>query len=125
MAECSGLAGSVEVCDSKRRCCTRDVLADTKIGPLAQGDSLRRPKISECTCGLVVAISGLGFSSYYIRELLVFLALFSVAFLFLALTVLAVILLWWASEQLADRSGPASRKLIAFSRRLIATYARP
>ena len=59
------------------------------------------------------------------RELLVSLALFSAAFLFLALTVLAAILLWWASEQLADWSGPASRKVIDFSRRLIATYARP
>jgi hypothetical protein len=86
---------------------------------------LRRPRISEYTCGLVVTISGFGFSSYYIRELLVFLALFCVAFLFLALIVLAAILLWWASEQLADRSGPASRKVIAFSRRLLTTYARP
>jgi len=86
---------------------------------------LRRPKISECICGLVVTISGLGFFSYHVRELLVFLALFSVAFLFLALTVLGAILLWWVSEQLADWSGPASRKVIAFSRRLIATYARP
>jgi len=83
------------------------------------------PKIRECACGLVVTILVLGFSSYYMRELLVTLALFSVAFLFLALTVLAAILLWWASEQLADWSGPASRKVIAFSRRLIATYARP
>jgi hypothetical protein len=86
---------------------------------------LRTPKIRECACGLVVTILGLACSSYYIRELLVSLALFSVAFLFLALTVLAAILLWWASEQLADWSGPASRKVIAFSRRLIATYARP
>lgn len=86
---------------------------------------MRRPKISECSCGLVVTVSGLGFSSYHIRELLVFLAFFSVAFLLLALTVLAAVLLWWASEQLADWSGPASRKFIAFSRRLLATYARP
>jgi len=93
--------------------------------PPDQGDSLRTPKIRECACGLVVAISGLGFSSYYIRELLVSLALFSVAFLFLALTVLGAMLLWWASEQLAGWSGPASRKVLALSRRLMATYARP
>ena len=93
--------------------------------PPDQGDFLRTPKIRECAGGLVVTILGLGFSSYYIRELLVSLALFSVAFLFLALTVLAAILLWWASEQLAGWSGPASRKVLAFSRRLIATYARP
>jgi hypothetical protein len=93
--------------------------------PPDQRDFLRVTKITECACGLVVTFLALGFSSYYIRELLVSLALFSVAFLFLALTVLAAILLWWASEQLADWSGAASRKLIAFSRRLKATYARP
>jgi hypothetical protein len=93
--------------------------------PPDQGDFLRTPKIREFACGLVVTILGLGFSSYYIRELLVSLALFSAAFLFLALSVLAAILLWWASEQLAGWSGPASRKVLAFSRRLIATYARP
>jgi hypothetical protein len=92
--------------------------------PPDQGDSLRTPKIRECACGLAVTILGLGFSSYYIRELLVSLVLFSVAFVFLALTVLAAILFWWASEQLAGWSGPASRKVLAFSRRLIATYAR-
>jgi hypothetical protein len=86
---------------------------------------LPTPKIRKCACGLVVIILGLGFSSYYIRELLVSLALFSVAFIFLALTVLAAVLLWWASEQLADWSRPASRRVIAFSRRLIAIYARP
>lgn len=86
---------------------------------------MRTPKITECACGLVVTILGFGFSSYYIREVLVSLALFSVAFLFLALTVLAAILLWWASEQLADWSGPASRRVLAFSRRLMAAYARP
>jgi hypothetical protein len=93
--------------------------------PAEQRDFLRAPKIRECACGLVVTILGLGFSSYYLREVLVSLALFSVAFLFLALTVLAAILLWWASEQLAGWSGPASRKVIALSRRLLATYARP
>jgi hypothetical protein len=93
--------------------------------PPRQRDFLRTVKISECACGLAVTILALGFSSYYMRELLVSLALFSVAFLFLALTVLAAILLWWASEQLANRTGPASRKVIAFSRRLIAANAKP
>ena len=85
---------------------------------------MRKPKINECACGLVVTLLGLGFCSYYIRELLVSLALFSVAFLFLVLLVFAGLVLWWASEQLADRSGPASRKVIAYSRRLIAAYAK-
>jgi hypothetical protein len=93
--------------------------------PPDQGGFVRAPKIRKSACALVVAILGLGFSSYYVRELLVSLALFSVAFLSLALTVLAAILLWWASEQLAGWSGPASRKVLAFSRRLIASYARP
>jgi hypothetical protein len=93
--------------------------------PPDQRGFLPTPKIRECACGLVVTILGFGFFSYYVRELLVSLALFSVAFLFLALTVLAAILLWWASERLADWSAPASRKVIALSRRLIATYARP
>lgn len=70
-------------------------------------------------------IVALDLHSYYVRELLVSLALFCMAFLFLALLVFAAVFLWWASEQLADRSGPASRKVIAYSRRLIATYAKP
>ena len=93
--------------------------------PPRQWDFLRALKISECACGLAVTLLGLGFSSFYMRELLVSLALFSVAFLLLALIVLAAILLWWASEQIASKTGPASRRVIAFSRRLIAAYARP
>jgi hypothetical protein len=86
---------------------------------------LIRLKVIERTCGLVVVLVALDLYSYFVRELLVSLALFTVAFLFLALTTFAAILLWWASEQLADRSGPASRKVIAFSRRLLAGYVRP
>jgi len=85
---------------------------------------LRRPNIIECTCGIVLALVALDLYSYYVHELLVSLALFSLAFLLLALIVLAAILLWWASEQVASKTGPASRRVIAFSRRLIATYAR-
>jgi hypothetical protein len=61
---------------------------------------------------------------YYICELLVFLALFSVAFLALALIILTVILAWSASEQITSKSGPALRKVIAFSRRLLAAHAK-
>jgi hypothetical protein len=86
---------------------------------------LIRLKVINRTCGLVVALVALDLYSYFVRELLVSLALFTVAFLFLAFTTLAAILLWWATEQLANRTGPASRKLIAFSRRLVAPYARP
>jgi hypothetical protein len=86
---------------------------------------LSRPNIIKCICGLVLTLLGLDLYSYYVRELLVSLALFSVVFLLLALVVLAAILLWWASEQVASKTGPASRRVIAFSRRLVATYARP
>lgn len=72
----------------------------------------------------MVTIAGLGLHSYYGRELLASLALFTVAYLFLSLITFGVVVAWWASEQLADRSGPAWRKLIAFCRRLIAAYAR-
>ncbi|HXJ06757.1 MAG TPA: hypothetical protein VNH65_16765 [Candidatus Acidoferrum sp.] len=82
-------------------------------------------KISRRTCGLAAMIVLFDQHSYYVRELLVSLALFSVGFLFLALLVFAAVLLWWASEQLADRSRPASRKVIAYSRRLIAANAKP
>jgi len=77
-------------------------------------------RISKRTCGLAVTIVALDLHSYYVRELLVSMALFSVAFLFLALLVFAALLLWWASEQFADKSGPASRKVIEYSRRLMA-----
>jgi uncharacterized membrane protein len=95
------------------------------MSPAVQSDFMRTLKISQCACGLAVTILALGFCSYSIRELLASLALFTMAFLFLALAVLAAILLWWASEELANRTGPASRKVIAFSRRLIAIYAGP
>jgi hypothetical protein len=93
--------------------------------PTGQGDSLPIQKISKRTCGLAVVIVALDLHSYYARELLVSMALFSVAFLFLAVLVFAALLLWWASEQLVDKSGPTSRRVIAFSRRLIAAYAKP
>ena len=82
------------------------------------------PKVVKRTSVLVVASLALILYSYHVRELLVSLALFTAAFLFLALAALAFVLLWWASEQLASRSGPASRKVIAYSRRVIATYGK-
>jgi hypothetical protein len=86
---------------------------------------VRPPNIIKCVCAVIIAIVGLDLYSYFVRELLASLALLSVAFLVLTLVALAAVLLWWASEQLANRSGPASRRVIAFSRRLIAAYARP
>jgi hypothetical protein len=72
-----------------------------------------------------VVIAGLGLHSYYVRELLVFLLLFSVAFFFFALAVLGSFLIWWAGQQMAIWSRPASRNVIVLSRRLITAYPRP
>ena len=70
-------------------------------------------------------VSGLlGSASYAVRELLASLALLSVAFFFLALVALGGLLVWCASKQVAIWTRPASRNVIAFSRRLITAYAR-
>jgi hypothetical protein len=86
---------------------------------------MRKIKAAQYTCGISAAIVGLGLYSYYVRELLASLLLFSAAFLCLGLVVGGMIFIWSASEQLAIWTVPASRNVIAFSRRLIATYARP
>jgi hypothetical protein len=86
---------------------------------------LHRPNISEFTCGLVVTIVTLGFCSSYVRELLISLAVFSIAFAVLTLAALAAVIFWWASERVADKTGPASRKVLALSRRILAAYERP
>ena len=83
------------------------------------------PKISKRIFGLTVTMVALALHSYYVRELLVSVALFSVGFLLLALLVFAAVLVWWVSERLANGAGPASRKVMAWSRRLIATYEKP
>jgi hypothetical protein len=86
---------------------------------------LRDIKIRDYTFGLIATIVGLGLYSYYVRELLAALTLFSVAFFFLALAGLGALLVWSASVQVAIWARPASRNAIAFSRRLIAAYAKP
>ena len=86
---------------------------------------MREIKIRDYTCGLIITIVGLGLYSYYVRELLAALTLFSMAFFFLALVTLGAFLAWSASVQVAIWAGPASRSMMAFSRRLIAAYARP
>ena len=86
---------------------------------------MREIKIRDYSCGLIVTIVGLGLYSYYVRELMAALTLFSVAFFLLALAGLGGLLAWSASVQLAIWARPASRNMIAFSRRLIAAYAKP
>ena len=79
---------------------------------------------TEYMCGLGVMIMGLGLYFYYVRELLASLVLFSVAFFFLGLVSLGMFLVWCASVRVAIWTRPASRNLIALSRRLITAYAR-
>lgn len=85
---------------------------------------MRELKAIEYTCGLSVAIVGLGLYSYYVRELLASLLLFSVAFFFLGLVGLGAFLIRYASWQLAIWTGPVSRHMVAISQRFIAAYAR-
>ena len=79
------------------------------------GDSLGKLKALEYMCGLGVMIVGLGLYSYYVRELLASLFLFSVAFFSMNLVILSVFLAWCASKQIALWSHPASRNAIALA----------
>ena len=72
-------------------------------------------KALEYTCGLGVMIVGLGLYSYYVRELLASLLLFSLVFFSLGLVVLSVLIAWCASKQVALWSRPASRTAIAMA----------
>ena len=86
---------------------------------------MRENKIRDYSFGMIVTLAGFGLYSYYVRELLAAFTLFSIGFLILALVGLAALLVWSASVQIAIWAGPASRNVIAFSRRLIEAYARP
>jgi hypothetical protein len=76
---------------------------------------LGKLKALECTCGLGVMIAGLGLYSYYVRELLASLFLFSLVFFSLGLVVLSVFLAWCASKQVALWSRSASRNAIVLA----------
>jgi hypothetical protein len=69
-------------------------------------------------------IVGLGLYSYYVRELMASLVLFTGAFLLAGLLALGVFLVWSAAEKVAMWTPPAARSMIALSRRVIAAYAR-
>jgi hypothetical protein len=85
---------------------------------------VRDIKTIEYTCGLSAVIVGLGLCSYYVRELLSSLALFTGVFFVLGVVVLGLFLIWSAGEGAAIWAPPASRNVIALSRRLLAAYAR-
>jgi hypothetical protein len=76
---------------------------------------LRELKATEYTCGLSVMIVGLGLYSYYVRELLASLVLFTMAFFFVGLVSLGVFLIGCANVQVAIWTPSASRNPIAFS----------
>lgn len=86
---------------------------------------MREIKNRDYTGGLIVTIAGLSLYSYYVRELMAALTLFSIAFSFLMLAGLGGLLVWTASVQVAIWARPASRNVLAYSRRLIAAYAKP
>ena len=86
---------------------------------------MQKYKAIEYTCGVSAVIVGFGIYSYYVRELLASLALFTGAFFLLGLAVAAVSLLWYAGVQAILWTGPASRNMLAFSRRLVAAYVKP
>jgi hypothetical protein len=86
---------------------------------------LREIKAREYAYGSSVVVAGLGLYSYQVRELLAALALFTAVFFFLGLVALGVFLIWCASEKVAIWTGPASRSMIALSRRLMTAYTRP
>ena len=81
-------------------------------------------KAAEYTCGLSVVIVGIGLYSYYVRELLASLVLFTAAFLSLGLVALGMFLIWCAGEKVALRSAPASRNMLALSRRFVIAHTR-
>jgi hypothetical protein len=85
---------------------------------------LSKIKIRDYAWGLLVTIVGLGLYSYYVRELLTALTIFSVAFFSFALVTLGAFFVWSVGVQVAMWTRPASRNVVAFSRRLIAAYAR-
>jgi hypothetical protein len=68
---------------------------------------------------------GLGLYSYDVRELLASLALFTLAFFFASLVAFGLFLIWRASKKAAIWTRPASRNMIALSRRFIAVYTKP
>src|SRR5579863_8454269 len=79
------------------------------------GDSLGKIRIRSYTCGLAATIVGFCLYSYYVRELLASLFLFSALFLAAGLIVLSVVLAWYASKQAALWSRFALRSAIALA----------
>ena len=86
---------------------------------------MRESKAIQYTCGLSAVIVGSGVYSYHVREILASLVLFAGGFLVLALVAFGMFLVWCAVVKVAMWTPPASRSVMAFSRRFIAAYAKP
>ena len=79
------------------------------------GDTLGKIRIRNYTCGLAVTMVALGLYSYYVRELLASLLLFSALFLAMGLIVLGAVLAWHASMQVALWSWHVSQNAITLA----------
>jgi hypothetical protein len=76
-------------------------------------DPLKKLKVLAYTSGVSVITVGFGLYSYYVREVLASLFLFSAFFLSMGLAVLGLFLAWSVSEQVATWSRPALRSAIS------------
>ena len=74
---------------------------------------------------LQAVVVAIGLYSYSVRELLVSLALLAAAFFLVGLVALGMFLIWWTGKKIAIRTAPASRNVIALSRRFIVAYTKP
>ncbi len=90
--------------------------------PRDKGIHCKKLKLLNTCVGLSGVIVGLGLYSYYVRELLASLALFTGAFFLLGLAAAGVFALCYAGVQAVIWTRPASRNMIALSRRLVAAY---
>ncbi len=76
------------------------------------GESLEKIRIRNYTCGFALTSVALGLYSYYVRELLASLVLFSALFLAMGLIVLGGVLAWHAGKQVAHWSKLESQTAI-------------
>jgi hypothetical protein len=83
-----------------------------------KGEPLNKPNASIYAWASGVAIVGLSLHFYYVRELVVSMALFSVAFFSLTLAVLGAFLISYAGKQVAVWARPASRSANSLPRDL-------
>jgi hypothetical protein len=76
---------------------------------------LRKLKALDYSYGFAVMIVGLGLYSFYVRELLASLFVFSAIFFVFGLIVLTLFLSWTASRRVALWSRSASRSVLALA----------